>query len=226
MNLQGMFNSAYHENMNVILSMVEHNSNARVLDLGCGDGVFTSELAANIGTTDIHGIDVFKEEAEASRRKGIQVHSANLNEKFPIKDKLIDVVCANQIIEHLHETDLFIHEIRRVLRPGGYAIVSTPNLASLHSMTALVLGKQPHSAEISNEVRIGTLFNTPQQRSKPDAHLRIFTYEGLGSLFEYHGFRIERMLGVGYYPFPIRIAKLISHLDKRHSVYLTIKARK
>ncbi|MDQ1312399.1 MAG: hypothetical protein QG605_938, partial [Euryarchaeota archaeon] len=45
-------------------------------------------------------------------------------------------------------------------------------------------------------------------------------------LFRYHGFDVEQLIGVGYYPFPGRLASVLSRLDKTHSVYLTMKARK
>jgi hypothetical protein len=45
-------------------------------------------------------------------------------------------------------------------------------------------------------------------------------------LFEYHGFKAEKVMGVAYYPFPIALGKLLSHVDKKHAVYLTMKMRK
>lgn len=69
---------------------------------------------------------------------------------------MFDLVHANQVIEHLYETDLFIKEIYRILKKGGYAIISTPNLAGLHNIVSLILGKQPFPAHVSNEIVLGT----------------------------------------------------------------------
>ena len=52
---------------------------------------------------------------------------------------------SNQVIEHLADTDVFVAEIARVLEPGGYAVISTENLASWHNVFALVFGWQPFS---------------------------------------------------------------------------------
>ncbi|GAH59980.1 unnamed protein product, partial [marine sediment metagenome] len=53
-------------------------------------------------------------------------------------------------------------------------------------------------------------------------HHRIFSYRGLKEVFENKGFVIEKVLGAGYYPLP----PLFVNLDKRHSHFITIKARK
>ena len=57
-------------------------------------------------------------------------------------------------------------------------------------------------------------------------HKRIFTFSALKELFEYHGFKVERIVGVGYHPFPTKIARILSWIDPSHTVYLTMKVRK
>ena len=112
---------------------------------------------------------------------------------------------------------------------GGYAIISTPNLAALHSIISLLLGKQPFTAHASNEIILGNSLNPAHGKKhehRGSVHLRVFTYESLRDLLKYHGFKVEKMVGVGYYPFPIRIARFLSWLDKRHAAYLTMKVRK
>lgn len=142
-----------------------------------------------------------------------------------MEDESIDFICANQVIEHLYEIDLFVKEIHRVLKQGGYAIVSTNNLASLHNIVSLLFGRQPFPSHVSNEVIVGLLLKSlcGKHKSQGSIHLRIFTYAGLKELFKYHKFKVEKIVGVGYYPFPIRLSRLLSWLDKRHTVYLTVK---
>jgi SAM-dependent methyltransferase len=139
------------------------------------------------------------------------------------------VVHANQVIEHLVETDLFVKEIYRILKPGGYVVISTPNLASLHNLISLMLGKQPFAAHVSNEVIPGNPFDPrkgTRHLSRELSHLRIFTHESLKDLFEYYGFKVETLIGVGFYPFPHPISSFLARPDKTHSVYITIKVRK
>lgn len=112
---------------------------------------------------------------------------------------------------------------------GGVAIISTPNLAAVHNIISLILGFQPPTAFVSDETFVGNPFNpkygTKRENIHP-GHLRIFTYRSLKELFEFHGFKVEKVEGVGYYPFPTLIAKFFSRISPKHSVYLTMKVRK
>ena len=57
-------------------------------------------------------------------------------------------------------------------------------------------------------------------------HYRIPTYRGLKEMLLHYGFREEKIIGTGYYPLPVLIARLASRLDPRHSVIITAKVRK
>jgi SAM-dependent methyltransferase len=52
-------------------------------------------------------------------------------EKLPFANVSMDVVACFQVLEHLRQPDLAIGEINRVLKPGGYACIATPNLDCL-----------------------------------------------------------------------------------------------
>ena len=222
MNLsQKLYSSVVRDNRQVILGMVEQNEKAAILDCGCASGDFTKEMAAKIGTNKVYGIEFIEELAQQAEEKEIMVYRADLNEKFPVGDESFDFVCANQVIEHLLETDVFIKEIYRVLKQGGYAVISTNNLASFHNIVSLLLGKQPFPSHISNEVVVGLLLKSwcVEHKSRGSIHLRIFTPAGLKELFEYHKLKVDKIVGIGYYPFPGKLGELLSRLDKIHSAY-------
>lgn len=223
-----LYSCVTRDNRVVILDMVERDENATILDCGCGSGDFTKEIAAKSGTDKVYGVEFIEYLARSAEGKGISIYHADLNKGLPIKDESFDFVCANQIIEHLSGTDVFIKEIYRVLKQGGYAIISTNNLASFHNIVSLLLGKQPFPSHISNEVIVGLLLKSwcIEHKNKGGTHLRIFAYAGLKELFEYHKFKVEKIVGVGYYPLTGKLGRFLSQLDKRHSVYLTMKVRK
>jgi len=218
------------ENKSSFLKLLENNSSAKVIDLGCGTGSFTKELGEQIGTSDLYGIDNYENDLEQALQKGIKICIADLNFPLPVDSETFDVVCASQVIEHLYNTDIFIKEIYRMLKHKGYAVLTTPNLAGLHNLLPLLLGFQPLSTDVSDEIWVGNRFSPYQgirRRVKGfQYHLRIFTYSALKELFEYHGFRVEKLLSVGFYPFPIKIGKLLSYIDPSHAAYLTVKVRK
>jgi methionine biosynthesis protein MetW len=214
-----------------VLSLFEPNSEATLLDVGCGDGQFTLKVAARIGTSKVFGIDVVKENVEQAKARGIACYQADLDEaRFPFEDESFDAVCANQIIEHLSKTDAFVKEVYRVLRPGGYAVISTPNLAALQCLIFLLLGWQPLPAHVSDET---TTVGSPvrrsdcqDQRMPGSHHRRVFTLRALEEFLKHHGFDVEGGVASGFFPLPASIARLVCAFDKRHATNLAVKAHK
>lgn len=228
MSLLTILHKVDSENRQCILDLTEHDPAARLLDCGCGNGDFTRRIAEIIGTSHLYGIEYLSRPDPASD-SSLQIVNSDLNDRFPFEDESFDVIHANPVIEHLHETDLFIEEVYRVLKKGGSAIISTPNLVGLHNIFSLFFGKQPFSAHVSNKAIVGNSFDPKhglRHASRGEVHLRIFTYESLIEIFKYHGFTVEKICGGGYYPLPSFIARILARIDARHAVYLTLKVRK
>lgn len=225
--VQRMLGGAIAERQRVTLSLLEPNPEAVLLDCGCGNGELSMKVAERIGTGNVHGIDVYDEDIAQAQAKGITVHSCDLNGRFPLNDDSYDVVYASEVIEHLYDTDRFLKECRRVLRPGGYMILETPNLASWHNIFSLLLGKQPPPATVSNEIFAGA-WGTKDRRvhTGGPGHCRIFTIASLTELLEHHGFSIEVKSGSVYYPFPGICGRMMARIDKCHAAYITVKAKK
>jgi len=195
-------------------SCLEYNPDARLLDVGCGDGTRTLQFARSIGITNknIVGIDI--------RDRGLpfQLAAGDINNGLPFEDRTFDVITASQVIEHLSNTDAFVKEIRRSLKVGGYVAIMTPNLASGQIILDLLLDRQPGDMDISDYFRI-------RRTRDPDLygslHRRLFTMEGLSKLLVYYGFKIEDKKRTGYGFFlPGKF------LRGRYATNLIVKARK
>lgn len=106
-------------NMTNILDLLERNPGSTLLDCGCDDGQNTLLFARKMESTTIYGIEINPTSAAKAREKGVTIKSADLNEQFSFEDNIFDVICANQVIEHLYNTDNFLNEQYRVLRRGG-----------------------------------------------------------------------------------------------------------
>lgn len=212
----------------VTLSLLEKNTRASLLDCGCDTGEFTLSKAEKIETRNIYGIDMLEESLNKAKTKGIKVYKGDLNEKLSFESESFDVVTANAIIEHLSKTDLFLQEIRRVLKIGGYLVISTPNLASFPNILFLLLGLQPIPAYVSDEIIVGTWYPLGDSilGGKMPAHRRLFTLKALKELLEYYGFKVETSRGCGFAPLPLPVARLMCFIDKRHADHIIIKARK
>jgi SAM-dependent methyltransferase len=199
-----------------------------LLDCGCDDGEWTLQLGARIGSVRLHGIEIVEERRQAALRKGVLAEPGDLNGPFPFGDEQFEIVHANQVIEHLKDTDNFITEIWRTLKPGGYAVICTENLSSWHNIFSLLLGWQPFSLtnvcekrfQIGNPLAIH--YDVAPSNPQSWQHNRVFAYRGLKEIFAVHGFVIEHIEGSGYYPLP----NCLSKLDPRHAAFLTLKIRK
>ena len=210
------------------LALFERNPEAVLLDCGCRDGEFTLKKAGKIGTKKIQGIEILESTANIAQSRGIEVYRRDLQQGFPCEDETIDVVSASQIIEHLPDTDGFLREVKRVLKKGGYVIISTPNLASLDSILFLMGGWQPAAANVSEETCAGVFSLTGAKIGDDDGprHQRLFTMKALRELMEYHGFRVVRKRGSGFYPLPLPLDSICATINPAHATFIVMKGKK
>lgn len=219
-----MWENAYVNNKQNIIDLADRDKKAFFIDLGCDNGQWTKKVAEKINTKNVFGLDYISSQLRKANALGIKTKKGNLNEKFPYRSDSFDIVHANQVIEHLTEIDNYISEIYRILKPGGYAIVSTENLASWHNIFSLIMGWQAFSQHISKRYHIGNPLSPHFEEDLKEGwtHNIIFTFYSLQEIFKKYGFTIEEARGAGYYPLPSFFAKI----DPRHSHFITIKARK
>jgi SAM-dependent methyltransferase len=221
--LERLFRATEEENRRAILDALPPARGGSLLDLGTSTGEFTLRVAERIGARRRAGVELVGEHAASARARGIEVVHADLDQGLPFEDGAFETVHANQVIEHVRDTDLFLREIHRVLTPGGLACISTNNLASWHNVVSLALGWQPPPIHVSDELIVGNPLNPQRGRPHEDAgrsHLRLFTGRALGELCARHG--LERILlkTAGYYPLPPRLARLAVRVDGLHGAFL------
>jgi SAM-dependent methyltransferase len=177
----------------------------------------------------VHGLELVVPQAELARARGFDVRTGDVEDTWPFAEASVDVVHANQVIEHVKRLDHFVEETKRVLVPGGLAIVCTENLASWHNVAALTLGYQPFSAaNLSLRGTIGNPFSLHRNDARQDEswqHVHVVTLTALTDLFAAHGFRIERRWGAGYHPFAGAVASRLARFDPRHAHFIGLVAR-
>jgi SAM-dependent methyltransferase len=180
-----------------------------LLDVGCWDGARTERYARLLDCAAF-GVEIFEAQARQAEARGVAVARLDLESaRFPWADGSMDVVVSNQVFEHLKNVWRPMSEVFRVLGPGGWLVLSVPNLASLHNRLLLALGRQPTS--------IRTL----------GPHVRGYTFGEIRRLVALGGgFRIERAVGVGFYPLPIPLANGIARLWPGASHTTVLLARK
>ena len=101
-------------------------SGRRVLEVGCGEGYGTALLASAAAT--IVGVDYDALTVAHAARRYPQARFVRANlAALPVATGTVDVVVTLQVIEHVWNHPEFVRECRRVLRPGGRLLVTTPN---------------------------------------------------------------------------------------------------
>lgn len=221
--LERVFRATEEENRRAVLGMLPVARGGTLLDLGTHAGEFTVRVAERLGAERTAGVELIEDHAEAARARGIEVARADLDGGLPYGDGEFDTVHANQVIEHVRATDVFVSEIRRVLAPGGLACISTNNLSSWHNIFSLTLGLQPMPMHVSDEIILGNPLNPEHGEPHPDrgrSHLRLFTARALSELCALHGLERVGLRTVGYYPLPPRMARLAARLDPLHGAFL------
>jgi SAM-dependent methyltransferase len=116
---------------------------ARHLDVACGPGTFLGTLS---GPGHSVGLDVAAAQIEFARRKYAAPHrSFQLMQPgvLPAADASVDVVTMIELVEHLTPDDsaTLLAEVRRVLRPGGRLILTTPNYGALWPLLEILVNR-------------------------------------------------------------------------------------
>jgi len=98
---------------------------AQVLDVGCGPGTITADLAARVPGGQVTGIDAAPDVLVEARQEAVRRGQANVRfetgdvYRLAYADGTFDVVHAHQLLQHLSDPVRALTEMRRVCRPGG-----------------------------------------------------------------------------------------------------------
>jgi SAM-dependent methyltransferase len=164
--------------------------NARVLEYGAIPLVLTAALASL--DYAVSALDIKPERfARSISNLGLEVIACDVEtEAVPFEDATFDVVLFNELFEHLRLNPIFtFREVRRVLRPGGLLLLSTPNLRSLRGIRNLVFRNEGHAASSG----------VYQQYEKLETlghmgHVREYTTREVSDFLRRSGFNVEKVV--------------------------------
>ena len=159
----------------LVFSLLTKKS-GKALDLGCGTGNYTLELARR--GFDVVGIDASVRMVEMARKKGANCTVGDAY-SIPFPDGSFDLVMSITMFEFIHDPEKVLGEIHRVLKPGGEVIIGTMN-----GRSAWFLFK-----------RLKSLFVETAYR-----YARFYTPSELESLLRKAGFVDVKSAGVIFFP--------------------------
>jgi 2-polyprenyl-3-methyl-5-hydroxy-6-metoxy-1,4-benzoquinol methylase len=190
-------------------------------DLGAGQGAL-SAWADNHGF-DTTAIDFNRGNFVADSIEFIQ---ANLNQPLPLADATFETVAAIEVIEHLENSFALLREMYRILKPGGYAVLSTPNESSLAARwTYMSCGFYSDASYVMRVPQSGEFYN-PHVNCVP---LPTLEYAWRRAGFQLERFEVSRVRPEAWLlcPFlaPLQWLKLAFRRQKpQHADRVTVQA--
>src|SRR5205085_9447491 len=95
----------------------------RILDIGCGTGA-NLQMLSKFGVAE--GVDVSDDALEFCRARGLSTVKSGAAEALPYEEASFDLATGLDVVEHLDDDTAGLREMRRVLRPGGRALLFVP----------------------------------------------------------------------------------------------------
>jgi 2-polyprenyl-3-methyl-5-hydroxy-6-metoxy-1,4-benzoquinol methylase len=135
---QSLGRSHHRIYLTVAAVLAERGAAGALADIGCGTGDLWQALRGRFQSCV--GVDAVRYDGLPQE---VEFHPADLDARgLPLPDARVDAAAAVEVIEHLENPRAFVRELARIVRPGGWVVVTTPNqLSALSLMTLAVKGR-------------------------------------------------------------------------------------
>lgn len=151
-----------------------------VLDVGCGAGRFGQLLRETYGC-HVWGIEPDPLAADKARTRLNRVSEALFTPDLELEPASFDLICFNDVLEHLALPEHALVQARTLLKPGGHILASVPNFRQFNHLWDLVVhGRASYRTS-------GIMDRT---------HLRLFTFDSFVELFAQNHYNVVRLGGI------------------------------
>jgi len=207
---------------------------ARVLEVGCGIGLFLDYAHRSWGA-EVVGLEPSAYGLAGAERLGVRIEPCYMDDFLATAPTPFDLVIATEVIEHARDPGAFLRELRALVRPGGMALVTTPNAAGLTPSTRAgelyaILSVGAHRSVLSEE-RLSALareagFGWVQVAVKPIALIAVLADQPMQLppfpdprpyLLQYHSARLAHPVLASSATRP-RLADLIARYVAAHEL--------
>jgi predicted TPR repeat methyltransferase len=143
-----------------------------VLDLGCADGAAAQQLR-EICADRLIGVELDRTAALSAAKLYDKVYSGNVQNILPqLADECFSLIICSDLLEHVYDPLLVLHECHRLIAPHGRLFISTSNLSNVGNLLRIfVTGEFDYMGDYS--------------------HIRLMTPRMVGNLVQQAGFCVE-----------------------------------
>ncbi len=161
-----------------MLAWIARDRALTILDVGCGSGEISAHLTA-LGHR-LCGLDISPTAVRKYSWRGLPGVVGNLERGIPATSGAFDVIWCSEVIEHLQHPEFFLAECRRILKPQGQLILSTPNSGYYVYRLLRAVGFK-------------------WEKLQHPGHRQFFTPRSLLKLLQHCGFKVTESLGHNVY---------------------------
>lgn len=152
----------------------------RILDVGCGIGVFGEELKRRRCTV-VEGVEIVPEKAAEARTRLDTVWEGCYGSSMPLPAGIYDTIVFNDVLEHMSDPTAALAWSLKLLAREGCVVASIPNIRHFPTVWKLAVQGQ---------------WNYTDQGILDRTHLRFFTRATIGKLFSEAGYRVIEIRGI------------------------------
>jgi SAM-dependent methyltransferase len=159
--------------------------NARVLDVGCGDGAFMYPFSRR--GISVTGIEPSDRSRQVAQQAGFEVYPGYMTADTKISSGPFDAFVSRQVLEHVDDIAGMLSGLRKNLVPGGVGIIEVPRLE-----------------KAMDDLRFYDFF--------PD-HVNYFTLDSLRTALEINGFEVLDLRSTMYDEYNVAIVRAVTPID-------------
>ena len=131
----------YWDRLRRMLDLGKNYGGTKILDLGCGEGVFLPALSKSF--YQVYGLDIniriAQEVVTYYKLNNVQLFQSNFFDNS-FDENFFDIISAASVLEHFADRDKLFMEILRLIVPGGYLIFSAPTETCFYQLGRKIFG--------------------------------------------------------------------------------------
>jgi 2-polyprenyl-3-methyl-5-hydroxy-6-metoxy-1,4-benzoquinol methylase len=153
-----------------------------ILEVGCGEGNFSSILKQKIDKSEVWGIEISEAEAKVAAEKLDKVLVGSAESQIDqLSEDYFELVIFNDVLEHLTNPYNILQQIKSKLKPGGRIVSSIPNMRYFPNLFDLLWRKN---------------WDYTDSGIMDKTHLRFFTVNSILKMYQGQGYKVLQHQGI------------------------------